>query len=78
LVAASKLGRELRSGETVHHVNGDKQNNDPDNIEVLPSQSPHARLHFTGKSQDREHVRKRIEAMRRTIARKRHEQTAPR
>jgi hypothetical protein len=29
----------------VHHSNGDKQDNSDDNLEVLSSQSEHARLH---------------------------------
>ena len=44
-IAEQKLGRPLRKGEVVHHKDGNKQNNDPANIEVLPSQAEHARLH---------------------------------
>ena len=35
MVAEAKLGRALRDGEQVHHVDGDKTNNDPSNLEVL-------------------------------------------
>lgn len=35
LVAFAKFGRMLRDDEHVHHRDGDKQNNDWDNIEVL-------------------------------------------
>lgn len=45
LVAESKLKRALYPGEVVHHLDGDKQNNDPQNITVLSSQSEHATLH---------------------------------
>lgn len=48
-VAEEKLGRALLPGEIAHHKDENKQNNDPDNIEVLPSQAEHARLHFAGK-----------------------------
>lgn len=41
LVAEQKLGRPLLPGETVHHIDGDKLNNDPSNIAVLTSHSEH-------------------------------------
>lgn len=45
VVAEIKLGRPLRPGEIVHHIDGDKRNNDPDNIRVYASQADHARYH---------------------------------
>ena len=44
-VAEEKLGRALQYGEIVHHVDGDKHNNDPANLQVLIDQSVHARAH---------------------------------
>ena len=44
-VAEQKLGRPLRAGEVVHHIDGNKQNNAPSNLAILPSQSVHAQLH---------------------------------
>ena len=44
-VAAWVLGRDLRPGEVVHHIDGDKRNNHPSNLEVLPSQSRHMMRH---------------------------------
>lgn len=35
LVAEEKIGRPLRDGEQVHHVDGDKTNNDPRNLDVV-------------------------------------------
>jgi hypothetical protein len=39
------LDRELFPGEVVHHINGDKHDNRPQNLEVLPSQAVHASIH---------------------------------
>ena len=49
VVAEQKLGRPLLSGEVVHHKDGDKRNNSPDNIEVFGSHRDHARLHQSEK-----------------------------
>lgn len=45
LVAEQKLGRPLRKGEVVHHIDGNGLNNDPNNLLVLPSQSEHMKIH---------------------------------
>lgn len=45
IVAEQKLGRPLEPGEIVHHIDGDKRNNHPDNLAVM-TQSEHARLHY--------------------------------
>ena len=40
-MAALKLGRKLKTGETVHHKNGNKEDWHPDNIIIFSSQSAH-------------------------------------
>jgi hypothetical protein len=49
VMAEKLLGRPLMRGEVVHHRDGDKRNNTWKNLEVLPSQSQHARIHGFGK-----------------------------
>lgn len=44
LIAEKKLGRKLIKGEIVHHIDGNKKNNNIDNLEVM-TQSEHARKH---------------------------------
>lgn len=41
LVAESKLGRRLRAGEIVHHLDHDKLNNSPENLEVVDGIAAH-------------------------------------
>ena len=47
VVAENKLGRALLKGEVVHHIDGNKQNNHPDNLAVM-SQGAHMREHGLG------------------------------
>lgn len=43
----------LHPGEVVHHINGDKRDNRPENLRVFSSQAEHARWH---KENDKEVV----------------------
>ena len=60
VVMERKLGRTLKPGEIVHHIDGDKRNNDPDNLMLFPSVAEHSRYHmrlnlfFAEKGGDRE------------------------
>ena len=45
VVAEKMLGRPLKRGEIVHHIDGNKRNNEPDNLEVM-TQSEHIREHL--------------------------------
>lgn len=45
VIAERKIGRPLKPGEVVHHIDGNHRNNSPDNLQVLASQAEHMRLH---------------------------------
>ncbi len=44
VVAKEKMGSDIFEGFEVHHIDGDKQNNDPDNLKVL-SKEEHQAIH---------------------------------
>lgn len=48
VIGEAIAGRRLRTDEHVHHIDGNKQNNDPSNLMVLSAED-HARLHASEK-----------------------------
>lgn len=48
LVAERILGRELKTGEVVHHKDGNKQNNSPENLDICESIAHHRSRHRKG------------------------------
>lgn len=58
-VAEEALGRKLKRGEVVHHKDGCRTNNSPENLEIMTN-GRHTTLHSTGrvcKSETREKMR---------------------
>ena len=45
VVAEQMLGRKLRPGEVVHHIDGNRQNNTPSNLMVFKNSSEHLKYH---------------------------------
>ena len=45
VVAEQMLGRPLKQGEVVHHIDRNRRNNDPSNLMIFPSQAEHALWH---------------------------------
>jgi len=43
-VAEEKVGGQIHKGRVVHHIDGNRQNNDPKNLRVMPA-SKHKRMH---------------------------------
>lgn len=55
LVAEEQLGHRLQPGEEVHHINGIKHDNRPENLQVVPSKLAHGEQHRKRRSGRRRH-----------------------
>lgn len=52
LVAEEKIGRLLDPEEVVHHLNGVKDDNRPENVQVLAGQGAHSEIHLETYTRD--------------------------
>ena len=50
-VASKKVGGKIGKNRVVHHMDGNKQNNDPDNLWVM-DRSDHSRLHAKERNEE--------------------------
>ncbi len=55
VVMEKKIGRQLLPGEIVHHRDGNKLNNSPDNLELM-TQADHVREHISEMLQRRKEI----------------------
>ena len=61
LLMEQLLGRPLKPSEVVHHIDGNKRNNSPENLQLL-ERAEHSRLHASGRPQSPETLRRQRES----------------
>lgn len=52
LIMENKIGRRLLSSEIVHHIDENRLNNHPDNLELFDSINIHSAKHYTVRKKD--------------------------
>ena len=62
IIAEQKIGRPLELYEVVHHINGDKKDNRPENLEVM-TVSEHSRMENIGRKHTEEWCRRHSEQL---------------
>ena len=71
IVMHDTLGRRLRRGEVVDHIDSDVKNNDPSNLRVFPSNAAHLRATLKGRVPNwSEEGWERMQASNRALAKK--------
>lgn len=68
LVMESALGRPIAPHEVVHHINEVRDDDRPENLEVLPSQAHHVRHHNIGRQRGRKLTPDDVREIRRLLA----------
>lgn len=58
IIAEQTLGRHLDTEEVVHHINGDKTDNRPENLMVFPNNAEHMRYHWALRKMGKENANK--------------------
>ena len=65
LVMERMIGRQLRPEERVHHINGDRADNRPENLRLYASHAEHMRVEHPERSHQRHAAKRRKNALRR-------------
>lgn len=59
ILMEQKIGRKLKKGEVVHHIDGNIQNNNLDNLHLFKNQAEHARYHKLEQIKNNKNVKRK-------------------